>query len=285
MPEWVLALAAHPVVGTMLRLVLLSLLFLFLRRTLQLGLLRVERRIERRVEEVDRRNRLNTLLRAGYGAAVVLIGTITLAMILQTLGIYIGPLLASAGVVGLAISLGAQTLIKDYIGGVLILAEDHFRVGDVVEINAVSGEVVRITLRVTYLRNVEGKRHAVPNGDIRTVTNVTRDSSLTVLDLTLESVTDAERVKRAMAAFSAHIEGDAELQVVLVGPAEVLILNSNSDLVVQVRVMVKTLLGQHGLVGRTLRQYVLEALLAEGLRPVGPVIVSLGQGRGEARAE
>ena len=285
MPEWVLALAAHPVVGTMLRLVLLSLLFLFLRRTLQLGLLRVERRIERRVEEVDRRSRLNTLLRAGYGAAVVLIGTITLAMILQALGIYIGPLLASAGVVGLAISLGAQTLIKDYIGGVLILAEDHFRVGDVVEVNAVSGEVVRITLRVTYLRNLEGKLHAVPNGDIRTVTNVTRDWSRAVVDLTLEYGADAERVRRAMEAVSARLQADPELQGVLMGPAEVLSWNSNSDLGVQVRVMVKTLAGQHWLVGRVLRQYALEALLAEGLRPARPVTVMQDEGRGEARAE
>lgn len=271
MPDLVNTLAAHPVVGTLLRLVLLSLLFLFLRRTLQLGVVRLERRIERNVTESDRRSRLNTLLRAGYGVAVVVIGLLTLTMILQALGINIGPLLASAGVVGLAISLGAQTLIRDYIGGVLILAEDHFRVGDVVEVNNVSGEVVRITLRVTYLRNLEGKLHAVPNGDIRTVTNVTRDWSRAVVDLTLEYGAEAERVKRAMEVVSEKLQADPELKGVLMGPAEVLSWNSNSDLGVQVRVMVKTLAGQHWLVGRVLRQHALEALLAEGLRPARPV--------------
>src|SRR5688500_8044450 len=105
MPEWVTALLTHPIIGTMLRLVLLSLMFLFVRRSLQLGVVRVERRIERNVEEADRRGRLNTLLRAGYGAAVVLIGAITLAMILQAVNINIGPMLVSAGVAGLAISL------------------------------------------------------------------------------------------------------------------------------------------------------------------------------------
>ena len=271
MPEWVTALLTHPIIGTMLRLVLLSLMFLFVRRSLQLGVVRVERRIERNVEEADRRGRLNTLLRAGYGAAVVLIGAITLAMILQAVNINIGPMLVSAGVAGLAISLGAQTLIKDYIGGVLILAEDHFRVGDVVEVNTVSGEVVRITLRVTYLRNVEGKLHAVPNGDIRTVTNVTRDWSRAVVDLTLEYGAEAERVQRALAGVSARLQADPALAEVLMGPAEVLSWNNNSDLGVQVRIMVKTLAGKHWLVGRVLRQYALEALEAEGLRPARPV--------------
>ncbi len=277
MPVCVTELLALPVVGTMLRLVLLSLIFLFVRRALQLAVVRTERRIEQRIEEADRRSRLNTLLRAGYGVAVVLIGAITLAMILETLDIYIGPLLASAGVAGLAISLGAQTLIKDYIGGILILAEDHFRVGDVVEVNNVSGEVVRITLRVTYLRNLEGKLHAVPNGDIRVVTNVTRDWSRAVVDVTLEYGADAARVQRALDSVSARLQADPALKDVLMGPAEVQSWNSNSDLGVQVRIMVKTLAGKHWLVGRVLRQYALEALQAEGLRPARPVTVMTGQ--------
>ncbi len=284
MPDWVVALLAHPVIGTMLKLVLLSLLFLFLRRALQLSMVRVERRIQRTVEEVDRRSRLNTLLRAAYGAAVVIIGVITLAMGLQAVGIYIGPLLASAGVVGLAISLGAQTLIRDYIGGVLILAEDHFRVGDVVEVNAVSGEVVRITLRVTYLRNLEGKLHAVPNGDIRTVTNVTRDWSRAIVDVDLEQGADSERVKRALAAVSARLQADPALKSVLVGPAEVLSWNSDSDDAVKLRVMVKTLAGQHWLVGRVLRQHAQEALLAEGLR-LAPASSELGDQPAEAASD
>lgn len=269
MPSWVAPLLAHPVVGAMLKLVLLSLLFLFVRRALQLGLQRLERRIELTVDELDRRSRLNTLLRACYGMAVVLVGLITLTMILEAVGVYIGPLLASAGVVGLAISLGAQTLIKDYIGGILILAEDNFRVGDVIEVNSVSGEVARITLRVTYLRNLEGKLHAVPNGDIRTVTNLTREWSRAVVDVTLDFGADTARVNRALEAVTARLEADPALKDVLLGSPEVVSWNSHSDLGVQVRLMVKTRPGQHWLVSRVLRRLALEELQAEGLRPAG----------------
>jgi moderate conductance mechanosensitive channel len=204
---------------------------------------------------------------------VVIIGMLTLAMILQAVDVNIGPLLASAGVAGLAVSLGAQVLIKDYIGGVLILAEDNFRVGDVIEVNGVSGEVVRITLRMTYLRDLEGKLHAVPNGDIRLVTNLTREWARAVVDLTLAYGADSARVNRAMEDVTARLQADPAVKDALLGPAEVLSWNNHSDLGVQVRVMVKTRPGQNWLVSRVVRQLALEALAAEGLRPARPVTV------------
>lgn len=267
MPAWLLDLFAHPILGAMLRLVLLALVFLFVRRALQLAAQRIEARLHQMVPEPDRRGRLTTLLHAGYGVAVVLVGALTLTMFLQAVGVNIGPLLASAGVAGLAVSLGAQTLIRDYIGGILILVEDHFRVGDVIEVNAVAGEVARITLRVTYLRNLEGKLHAVPNGDIRTVTNLTRDWARAVVDVTLDFAADPARVNRAMAAVTERLRADPQVADALLGPAEVLTWNNLSDVGVQVRVMVKTQAGQNWTVGRVLRQYTVEALEAEGLRP------------------
>jgi hypothetical protein len=100
---------------------------------------------------------------------------------------------------------------------------------------------------------------------------VTRDWSRAVVDLTLEYGAEAERVQRALAGVSARLQADPALAEVLMGPAEVLSWNNNSDLGVQVRIMVKTLAGKHWLVGRVLRQYALEALEAEGLRPARPV--------------
>ena len=88
---------------------------------------------------------------------------------LGTIGIDIAPALAAAGIFGLAISLGAQTLIKDIIGGLTILIEDEFRVGDTVEIGSVSGDIERITLRRTDVRDSEGRLHMLPNGDVRAV--------------------------------------------------------------------------------------------------------------------
>lgn len=277
MPEWVISLLAHPSVAAMLRLVLLALLFLLVRRALQVAVRRLEGRLARTVEEPDRRMRLNTLLHAAYGVAVVIVGVITLAMFLEAMGVYIGPLLASAGVAGLAISLGAQTLIRDYIGGILILVEDHFRVGDVIEVNTVAGEVTRITLRVTYLRNLEGKLHAVPNGDIRTVTNLTREWSRAVVDLTLESGTAPEALQRALAAAMARLQADPAVKDTLLSPPEVYQWNSHTGPGRQVRIMVKTLPGQHWQAGRILRQLALEALQSEGLQLAGPATIVQGE--------
>lgn len=267
MPDWLTTLLAHPTLAALLRLVLLALVFLFLRRALQVGLRRLEARLERTVDEADRRQRLTTLLHAGYGVIVVVVGVLTLAMFLETLGVSIGPLLASAGVVGLAISLGAQTLIRDYLGGVLILVEDNFRVGDSVEINALSGDVARITMRVTHLRSVEGKLHVIPNGDIRTVTNLTRGWARAIVDVTLPYGTDMGRVNSALEAVTARLQADAVVADALMGPAEVLAWNAHSEVGVQLRIMVTTQPSQNGPVSRRLRQYVIEALRDDGLQP------------------
>ena len=267
MPVWLTDLLAHPTLGALLRLVLLALLFLFVRRALQLGLARLDARLDRTVEEPDRRRRLSTLLHAAYGVTVVLVGAITLGMFLEALGVNIGPLLASAGVAGLAVSLGAQTLIRDYIGGILILVEDNFRVGDTIEVHGVSGEVTRITLRVTHLRSVEGKLHVIPNGDIRTVTNLTRDWARAVVDVTLDFGADMARVNRALETVTARLQADPTIKEALLGPAEVLGWNSHSEFGVQLRIMVKTEPGQNWVVGRVLRQHVFSALQAEDLRP------------------
>src|SRR5258707_14231256 len=124
---------------------------------------------------------------------MVVVTVIVLAMALELLGLNIGPLLASAGVAGLAVSLAATTMIQDYIGGMIILAEDQFRVGDVVELGGAAGEGVRMTLRATYLRDAAGKLDTGPNGIVRVISNGTRDWSRGLVGLTLEYATDFAR--------------------------------------------------------------------------------------------
>ncbi len=147
---------------------------------LTLGLLRIvhllARRVQRRLaaSEVDQQQvlRIRTLLqtaRSGIDAVIILLAVF---MILYALGINVVPLLAGASVAGLAVSLGAQTLIKDYIAGALILLDDLYRVGDSVEIGGVSGRVEHVTLRTTHLRK-DGSdvMCVVPNGEVRVVIN------------------------------------------------------------------------------------------------------------------
>ncbi len=130
MPEQIQTVLALPVLGTALKLLLLVVLLVFMRRGLRILVNGVSHRLETRVLEIDRRRRLDTLLRAGYAAATVVLVLVVGTMALGLFGLNIVPVLASAGVVGLAISLGAQSLIKDYLGGIIILAEDQFRVGE-----------------------------------------------------------------------------------------------------------------------------------------------------------
>jgi len=266
-PPWLVALLNYPVLGTFLKLVLVVVLFFVVRAFLRVGERQLERRLEVSVHDADRRNRLNTLLRAGYGAAFGLLLLITASMALQLLGLNIGPLLASAGVVGLAISLGAQSLIRDYLSGVLILAEDQFRVGDLIEVAGVSGEVAQMTLRVTYLRDTFGKLHTVPNGDIRVISNVTREWSRAVVDLNLPLGTDMAQAETTLRAALAQLHSDPALTGLLLDEPEVIPWNNVTDAAIQVRLTARTAPGKQAVVAQALRRTASQALGASGALP------------------
>ena len=280
--EYILAL---PIVSAVLKLALLVLLLLVFRRVLHAAVGRIERRLEVQVGDIDRRRRLNTLLRTADGTAIVVVTVIVLAMALELLGLNIGPLLASAGVAGLAISLTATTMIQDYIGGMIILAEDQFRVGDVVELGGAAGEVVRMTLRATYLRDAAGKLYTVPNGSVRVISNVTRDWSRALVDLTLEYETDFSRVDAAMQVVTERLKADSSVAAFLIGDPDTVTWSNLTEWGVQVRVMVKTLPGKQWAVGRMLRRYAIEALQAEGLRIAFPITILRGERQEHKNAE
>jgi len=262
---------ALPIIGGILKLLLLVWTLLLVRRAMDLVVRRIERRLEAQIADIDRRRRLSTLLRAGHGALTILLVALSVMMALELFGFNIGPLLASAGVAGLAISLGATTMIQDYIGGVLILSEDQFRVGDVVEIGGVAGEVVRMTLRATYVRDAAGKLYTVPNGSVRVISNVTRDWARAVVDLTLEYETDPARLEAAMRIVTERLKADPSINTWLLGDPEAITWSNLTDWGMQVRLMAKTLPGKQWAVSRLLRRYALEALQAQGLRMAFPV--------------
>lgn len=126
----------------------------------------------KRVREA-RRRQLVTLVHALRWITNAIILAIALMMTLSLIGINITPLLTSAGVAGLAISLGAQSLIRDFIGGVFILIENQYAVGDTIQVGAVSGQVESITLRTTHVRTPDESLVIIPNGEVRIVTNQT----------------------------------------------------------------------------------------------------------------
>jgi small-conductance mechanosensitive channel len=127
--------------------------------------------------------RIETLARVFRNTAVIVIFIIAGTLVLGELGISIAPILATAGVAGVAIGFGAQSLIKDFLGGFFLLLDDQVREGDVVQVAGLSGLVEEVTLRYVRLRSFEGHVHFVPNGEIKTVTNRTRGFAHAVIEV------------------------------------------------------------------------------------------------------
>jgi len=264
------AVFSSPALADLLRLALIVLLALLAHWGVRLAVRQLARRLERTIADSERVARLKTFLFAGRSLASILVAMIAGLTALRVLDIDIGPLLAGAGLVGLALSLGAQTLIKDYIGGFLILLENQFRVGDVIQVGDKTGSVERITLRATYLRDIEGRQHLIPHGEMRILSNVTKDWARAVVDLNVAFDADFSKVIRALEAAARRAQEDETIKADLLEPPQALGWIGFKDWAVQVRIMAKTRPGKQWGVTMALRQYAVEALHAEGVKVALP---------------
>lgn len=210
--------------------------------------------------EPDRRARIRTVISAAKNTLRVVILALATMGILAGFGLNFGPILAAAGIAGLAVSLGAQTLIKDFIGGLIILLEDQYRVGDSISVNGVDGSVERITLRRTNLRTGDGVLFVVPNGDIRTVGNNTRDWSRASVELNLAYGGDIPKAVAALKEAMSRAAEDPAIKPALLEAPEILGWNQTNDLGVRVRMQAKVKPGQQWGVARELRRLALDAL-------------------------
>lgn len=164
----------------------------------QFGAALVTRLIKRTIRrdmyptELDRKRRVDTLDSLIVTVMRIGVGLIAVIMIVDELGINTAPLLASAGVLGLALGFGAQSMIKDFVSGVFIIVENQYRVGDIVQLGDVDGKVEAITIRTTVLRDLDGNLHHIPNGTITLTTNKTIDFGNLNEDITVDKNTDIE---------------------------------------------------------------------------------------------
>lgn len=264
------AVFSSPIIANLLRLALIVLLALLAHWGARLAVRQLTRRLERRIADPERLARLKTFLLAGRSLAQVLIVIIAGLTALRVLDIDIGPLLAGAGLVGLALSLGAQTLIKDYLGGLFMLLENQFRVGDVIQVGDKTGSVERITLRATYLRDLEGRVHLIPHGEMRILSNVTKDWARAVVDLNVAFDADFSKVIRALEAAARRAQEDETIKGDLLEAPQTLGWIGLKDWAVQVRIMAKTRPGRQWAVMMALRQSAVEALHAEGVEVALP---------------
>lgn len=148
--------------------------------------------------KVEREKRTATLTRIIRNITAIGIGIIALFIILQQLGINIGAALAALGVVGIAVGFGAQYLIRDLIAGFFVLLENQYNVGDVIKTGDIAGGVEEISLRRTVLRDLDGARHIIPNGEIKTVSNLTQEWSRAHLNISVAYKENLDRVMELM---------------------------------------------------------------------------------------
>ncbi|MBN1135995.1 MAG: mechanosensitive ion channel family protein [Anaerolineae bacterium] len=212
-----------------------------------------------------RRQQLTTIIQVTQWVLAVLLVVTAILILLATVGIDITPLLASVGVASLAISLGAQTLIKDFIGGLLIIVENQYAVGDTILVGNVRGQVEHITLRATQIRALNGDLHTIPNGEVRILANQTRDWSRAILDVGVAYEEDLDRALAVLAAAAEAFAGDPAYQADLLEPPQVQGPVSLGDSAVILRVMIKTLPGKQLEIGRALNKFVLAACEREGV--------------------
>jgi small conductance mechanosensitive channel len=198
----------------------------------------------------------------GVGRIVIVIFAIILT--LDTF-MEIAPLLAGAGILGLAVSFGSQSLVKDVLAGFFILMEHQFDVGDVIEVAGKSGGVEKMTLRVVTLRDLDGTVHVVPNGQITTVSNRTRGWSRAVLDIGVGYASDVDQALETLRQEARAFAEDSAWSYKLDGPPEVVGVQGLGDNAVTIRVMLRTRPGMQWEVGREFRRRAKIRLDREGI--------------------
>lgn len=231
----------------------------------------------RRATDREFATRLRTLTSLAESATRLIVWILAGLTILAVFGVPIGPLLASAGVAGLAVGLGAQTLIRDIIGGIFIVLEGQFHVGDVITVNAISGQVESLNLRYTVLRTLDGAYVVIPNGEIRIVQNLSRDWARAVIDVAVTPEEDVDRVVAVLRDLLAGLPNDPVLGPLVLEPGEVLGVEGIAPQQATVRLAVKTRPLEQWRVARELRRRILLALREAGVSVPYPRTVTIIQ--------
>lgn len=190
---------------------------------------------------------------------------------LSQFGIDIGPILAGAGVVGLAVGFGAQHLVRDLVSGFFLILENQIRIGDSAIINGKEGIVEAISFRTISLRDQAGLVHVFPNGTVTTLANATKDWSASLIDVTLPFRVDTDRVVEVMRRVGAEMKAEKEFAGMMMESVDVLGIDHLTDTAVTIKARVKTLPAQQHVVGREFRRRLKYALQASDVLESKPL--------------
>jgi small-conductance mechanosensitive channel len=216
-------------------------------------------------DAMRRQARMRTLLPVLRNFAMVIVLVMASLSALAAMGLQIGPLLAGAGVVGIAVGFGAQTLVRDVISGIFFLVDDAFRVGEYIESGGIRGTVESFSLRSVKLRHINGQLHTVPFGDLKAITNFSRDWVVENLHIVVGYDTDLEQLETVVATVSDELSTDPMLGQELIEPLRSLGVQAMIDTGMQIGLMFKTRPGHQYAVRRTVFSRIKLAFAANGI--------------------
>jgi moderate conductance mechanosensitive channel len=222
--------------------------------------------------------RVRTLMSVLWTIAVGLIWFVAALTVLGQMGVNIAPILASAGVVGLAVGFGAQNLVKDLVSGFFLILENQIRVGDIAVINGTGGLVEAITFRTIVLRDLSGVVHVFPNGSVNTLANMTKDWSAYVLDIGVAYKEDTDHVIDVMRKVAEEMSGEPTYAAAMIEPIEIFGVDSFADSAVIIKARLKTRPLRQYMVGREYRRRLKKSFDAEGIEmPFPHRTLTMGQ--------
>jgi small conductance mechanosensitive channel len=211
------------------------------------------------------RKRVTTLTGVLRTLAVVFIWAVVIVVALSQLGVNIAPVLAGAGIVGLAVGFGAQNLVRDVIGGFFLILENQIRVGDVAIINGTGGLVEAVTFRTVVLRDLSAAVHVFPNGTIEKLTNLTMQWSAYVMDIGVAYKEDTDKVVEVMRRVDEELRKDPAFAPSMLAPIEIFGVDDFADSAVVIKARLRTAPIQQWNVGREYRRRLKKAFDAAGI--------------------
>ena len=205
----------------------------------------IARAVRKTIKEVDqegKEKKENTLIGLFNGVLNVIVWLVAIIMILAELGVSIAPILAGAGILGIALGFGAQSMVKDFLAGLFIIIENQYRVGDVIALEDITGKVEKITLRKTILRDLDGKVHHIPNGSFARISNLTGDYSRAHMDISVAYKEDLDKVITLINKVGKEMTEVSPWKQDIVEPIQVLGTGPNNfgDSGIEIKVLGKT---------------------------------------------
>jgi small conductance mechanosensitive channel len=248
-------------------LLILAVIFVF-QRLVRFFVKRLQKSADSQVGNFHRAAQIRTMASILRATAYSVLGFIAFLQILNVFGIPYQPLLASAGILGIGVGLGAQSIFKDMLNGIIILIEDQYNVGETVSISGLKGTVEALSLRSTRLRDGDGTLYTIPNGQIATVSNLSRDFSIATLQVSVDASANPDRVIALLAKLAQNVRQDSAFKDIAIADPVVLGVDKIEGRAVTYPIQIRVRVNQRDGVLRELRRRIILAFEREGI-PLG----------------